>query len=130
MLGTFTDRVHVTVSLKYDGAQTDRHNPRTGGLRELASITEDDIVFLAGSTQEPEEQIPIDIYRRLSAERPQLRLILVPRHPQRFDTVAKLLGESRLPWVRRSQLNRKRDAAQVGSNSREPPARPPRPRLP
>ena len=93
-LGAPADRVHVTGSLKYDGAQTDRHNPRTAALRQLAGITNDEIVFLAGSTQEPEEQMAIDIYRRLSIEHPRLRLILVPRHPERFDAVAKLLDDS------------------------------------
>ena len=43
----------VTGSLKYDGAQTDRNNPRTQSLRQLAGIADDDIVFLAGSTQDP-----------------------------------------------------------------------------
>jgi 3-deoxy-D-manno-octulosonic-acid transferase len=123
-LGALPDRVHVTGSLKYDGAQTERSNPRTAALRELAGIADDDSVFLAGSTQEPEEEIAIDIYRRLSAEHPQLRLILVPRHPERFDAVARLLGESRLRWVRRSELNRKRDATQRMNYSREPTARP------
>jgi 3-deoxy-D-manno-octulosonic-acid transferase len=135
-LGAAPHTVHVTGSLKYDGAQTDRNNPRTVGLRGLAGITDDDIVFLAGSTQEPEEEIAIDIYRRLSADHPQLRLILVPRHPERFDAVAKLLNQSRLPWIRRSQLNRKRDATRatddnrgVTQNSREPTARRDRPIL-
>ena len=88
------DRVHVTGSLKYDGAQTDRNNPRTQSLRQLAGIADDDIVFLAGSTQEPEEQFAIDIFRRLAPQHPRLRLILVPRHPERFDAVAKLLDAS------------------------------------
>ena len=35
-LGAPADRVHVTGSLKYDGAQTDRNNPRTAALRQLA----------------------------------------------------------------------------------------------
>ena len=104
MLGAPADRVHVTGSLKYDGAQTDRDNPRTSALRKLAHFAEDDIVFLAGSTQEPEEQIAIDIFRRLSPTHPRLRLVLVPRHPERFDAVAKLLDASGLCWVRRSQL--------------------------
>jgi 3-deoxy-D-manno-octulosonic-acid transferase len=104
-LGAPADRVHVTGSLKYDGAQTDRHNPRTAVLRQLAGIQDDDIVFLAGSTQAPEEQYAIDIYRRLAPSHPRLRLILVPRHPERFDEVAKLLETSGLPWNRRSQLN-------------------------
>jgi 3-deoxy-D-manno-octulosonic-acid transferase len=103
-LGARADQVHVPGSLKYDGAQTDRHNPRTAAFRDLAGFAEDDIVFLTGSTQEPEEQIAIDIFRHLSNEHPRLRLVLVPRHPERFDAVAKLLDESSLPWLRRSQL--------------------------
>lgn len=103
-LGAPPDRVHITGSLKYDGAQTDRHNPRTQVLRELACITNNDIVFLAGSTQEPEEQIAIDIFKRLAPQHPRLRLILVPRHPERFDDVAKALEASKLPWNRRSRL--------------------------
>jgi 3-deoxy-D-manno-octulosonic-acid transferase len=103
-LGASPERVHVTGSLKYDGAQTDRHNPRTTALRQLAGIAADDIVFLAGSTQEPEERIAVDIFRRLAPQHPRLRLILVPRHPERFDAVADLLDASGLPWQRRSQL--------------------------
>jgi 3-deoxy-D-manno-octulosonic-acid transferase len=108
-LGAAADRVHVTGSLKYDGAQTDRRNPHTAALRELANIADDEIVFLAGSTQEPEEQMAIDIYRRLLPQHAQMRLILVPRHPERFDAVASLLDHSGLPWQRRSSLESSRD---------------------
>jgi 3-deoxy-D-manno-octulosonic-acid transferase len=94
----------MTGSLKYDGAHTDRSNSRTQSLRELAGISDDDIVFLAGSTQEPEEQYALNIFRRLSPRYPRLRLILVPRHPERFDAVAKLLEGSKLPWTLRSVL--------------------------
>jgi 3-deoxy-D-manno-octulosonic-acid transferase len=102
-LGAPTERVHVTGSLKYDGAQTNRGNSKTTALRDLAGIAEEDIVFLAGSTQEPEEQFAVDIFRRLAPRHPRLRLIVVPRHPERFDAVAKLLDASGLPWRRRSQ---------------------------
>ncbi|HEX2475937.1 MAG TPA: glycosyltransferase N-terminal domain-containing protein, partial [Lacipirellulaceae bacterium] len=103
-LGAPYDRVHATGSLKYDGAQIDRRNSRTAELRELAGFTDDDIVFLAGSTQEPEEQIAIDLFHRLSAGHPGLRLVLVPRHPERFNDVARLLDESNLAWCRRTEL--------------------------
>ena len=103
-LGAPGERVHATGSLKYDGAQTDRNNPRTAALRQLAGLSDDDIMFLAGSTQEPEEQIAIDIFRRLSVDHPRLRLVLVPRHPERFDAVARLLDESNLQWSRRTEL--------------------------
>ncbi|MEO7404585.1 MAG: 3-deoxy-D-manno-octulosonic acid transferase [Burkholderiales bacterium] len=98
-------RVHVTGSLKYDGAQTDRRNARTRSLRDLAGIADDDIVFLAGSTQDPEEQIAVEVFRRLAPQHPRLRLILVPRHPERFDAVARELDASGVPWLRRSLLD-------------------------
>jgi 3-deoxy-D-manno-octulosonic-acid transferase len=103
-LGAPAERVHATGSLKYDGAQTDRNNPRTIALRELAGFADEDIIFHAGSTQEPEEQIAVEIFRRLSMDYPRLRLVLVPRHPERFDDVARLLYESHLPWSRRTEL--------------------------
>ncbi len=118
-LGAASQTVQVTGSLKYDGAQTDRDNPRTTAFRELAGIGDDEVVFLAGSTQEPEERIAVEIFRRLSVDHPELRLILVPRHPERFDTVARMLDESRLPWQRRSHLNHKREVAQFADSSRD-----------
>lgn len=103
-LGAPPECVHATGSLKYDGAQTDRNNPRTQALRELAGLQDDDVVFLAGSTQEPEEAYALEIYQRLVVDHPQLRLVLVPRHPERFDAVAQLLDELNIPWQRRSEL--------------------------
>ena len=56
-LGTHRATLHVTGSLKYDGAQSDRDNPRTRELRMLARFEPADIIWLAGSTQHPEETI-------------------------------------------------------------------------
>ncbi len=103
-LGAPLERVHITGSVKYDGAQTDRRNAGTQKLARLAGIEPEDIVWLAGSTQEPEEAIVLSVFRKLSAEFPRLKLILVPRHPERFEEVAQLLSDSDLPWRRRSQL--------------------------
>jgi 3-deoxy-D-manno-octulosonic-acid transferase len=61
-------------------------------------------VFLAGSTQAPEEEYALTLTSRLVAEHPQLRLIIVPRHKERFDEVAALIEESGLPWRRRTAL--------------------------
>ena len=91
-LGARPETVHVTGSMKYDGAQTDRGNPATRRLAALAGFSPDDIVLLAGSTQEPEEEMALATFRELSPQWPQLRLVLVPRHPDRFEAVARLLG--------------------------------------
>ncbi len=104
-LGARPESVQVTGSMKYDGAQTDRDNPATRRLRALAGFAPDDVVLLAGSTQEPEEAIALETYRALQPTWPPLRLVLVPRHPERFEAVAGLLDASGLPWQRRTRLN-------------------------
>jgi 3-deoxy-D-manno-octulosonic-acid transferase len=104
-LGARPETVRVTGSVKFDGANTNRQNAATRQLAHLAGITDEDVVFLAGSTQPPEEQMALEVYRRLSREHPQLRLIIVPRHPDRFDAVADLIDGSGVPWQRRSRLD-------------------------
>jgi 3-deoxy-D-manno-octulosonic-acid transferase len=95
----------LTGSLKYDGAQTDRDNPATVRLRRLAGFADEDLVLLAGSTQEPEEAVVVEVYRQLSRSWPRLRLVLVPRHPDRFRAAARLLDSSGIPWQRRTELD-------------------------
>jgi len=106
-LGVGAGLVHNVGSLKFDGAQTNRDNDQTKKLRQLAGIDSSDVVFIAGSTQAPEEEISLRVYQDLIAQFPQLRLILVPRHPERFDEVARMLDRQRTPFVRRSELNEK-----------------------
>jgi 3-deoxy-D-manno-octulosonic-acid transferase len=104
-LGGRPETVHMTGSMKYDGAQTDRGNPATRRLAALAGFSDDDIVLLAGSTQEPEEAMALRTFRELSPKHPRLRLVLVPRHPDRFEAVAKLLDSSGIAWQRRTALS-------------------------
>ncbi|HEY1188886.1 MAG TPA: 3-deoxy-D-manno-octulosonic acid transferase, partial [Gemmata sp.] len=62
------------------------------------------LVLLAGSTHAPEEALVLSAFARLRARFPQLKLLLVPRHPDRFEEVARLVEAARLPFVRRSAL--------------------------
>jgi 3-deoxy-D-manno-octulosonic-acid transferase len=96
--------VIVTGSVKYDGAQTDRLNPKTLSLHDLFGIGPDELVWVAGSTQAPEEETVLGIYRRAALQFPNLRLIVVPRQKARFDEVATFLERSGVPFVRRSGL--------------------------
>jgi 3-deoxy-D-manno-octulosonic-acid transferase len=103
-LGAEKAKISVTGSMKYDGAATDRQNPKTQKLRELFGVGDADIVFLAGSTQEPEEEAAVEIFKRLADEFPRLKLIIVPRHPERFGEVANVLQLSGVAWQRRTTL--------------------------
>ena len=106
-LGVSPERIHVTGSIKYDGATSDRNTPKTAELRTLFGISQactPVMIWLAGSTHAPEEAIVVAVFARIRERFPQLRLILVPRHPDRFSEVAELLRGSGLPFCRRSEL--------------------------
>jgi 3-deoxy-D-manno-octulosonic-acid transferase len=104
-LGVDPERIHVTGSVKYDGVNGDRQSQRTRELARLLNVREADRVWIAGSTQAPEEEIVLEIYRRLRHQPPHVRLIIVPRQRERFDEVAALLERSGMPYVRRSLLS-------------------------
>jgi 3-deoxy-D-manno-octulosonic-acid transferase len=105
LLGVVPERVHVTGSVKYDAIVSDRRNTRTQELRRLLSVDESQLVWIAGSTQPPEEQIALEMFGRLKEKHPSLRLVLVPRQKERFDEVAALLQRSGHPFLRRSELS-------------------------
>ena len=119
-LGARPESVVITGSMKFDGAQTDRTNPATQRLAQLAGFQPQDIIFLAGSTQAPEEALALETFRQLADRWPRLRLVLVPRHPERFDEVARLLDQSGLCWVRRTELDKCTSKTSFGSEAGSP----------
>ncbi len=103
-LGIDPGRIHVLGSLKYDGNSGCRDDPSISELRRQFGIRTDEVVWICGSTQAEEEPIALDVYQSLVRDFPELRLILVPRHPERFDEVASELERRGLAFVRRSRL--------------------------
>jgi 3-deoxy-D-manno-octulosonic-acid transferase len=59
-------------------------------------------VFLCASTREGEEALLLDAYMSTTLD-PRVLVVIVPRHPQRFDDVVQLLEARGLRWQRRSQ---------------------------
>lgn len=104
-LGIDPRRIRVTGSMKYDGNPGRRDDPQVGDRRRLFGITPREVVWVCGSTQPEEERIALDLYPELARDFPELRLILVPRHPERFDEVARDIEHRGLPYVRRSRLS-------------------------
>lgn len=102
-LGVPPERVAVTGNIKFDGVLSDRQNPRTRGLRDLLEVKDDERLWIAGSTQAPEEEIVLRIWQKLRDEHPKLRLFLVPRHKDRFEEVAQLLAQAGVDFARRSR---------------------------
>jgi len=96
--------VRVAGSMKFDGVRGDRDAAEVRRLRELAGFATDDVVFLAGSTQAPEERLAAEAFLALRERHPGLRLVIVPRHVERTAEVAAVLDSLGLRWQARSRL--------------------------
>ncbi|MCA9798035.1 MAG: 3-deoxy-D-manno-octulosonic acid transferase [Cyanobacteria bacterium HKST-UBA04] len=105
-LGVTPQQLSVMGSVKYDGAPA--YNPTTQTqLRKALGITYGDLtpVVVLASSHRGEDAPFIELVQTLKAtSHPKLKAIIVPRHPERFDAVAKLLSRSGLAWQRRSQF--------------------------
>jgi 3-deoxy-D-manno-octulosonic-acid transferase len=103
-LGVPGHRVRVTGSVKFDGLESDRNNEKTQQLRHLLALAPSDLVFVAGSTMEGEEEAVLKAYRAARRHHPRLRLVLVPRHAERFNTIAAWLQSQGERVIRRSEI--------------------------
>ena len=90
--------VEVTGNMKFDFAPDEAHVARGKAWRRLIG---EQPVWLFASTREGEEAMILNAL----PERLDARVVIVPRHPQRFDEVADLIEARGLPLVRRSRSN-------------------------
>ncbi|MEZ6140049.1 MAG: 3-deoxy-D-manno-octulosonic acid transferase [Zavarzinella sp.] len=90
-LGVCSNRLTITGSVKYDRSSVVISPDTLGRMRQELGIHTNQVVFVAGSTHAPEEEICLQVFQNLLAKFNQLRLILVPRSPERFVEVEHLI---------------------------------------
>ena len=99
-LGANPERIYVTGNLKFD-FHLDPQVPAAGkAFREEHAAERP--VWIAASTHDSEERVILAAHARVLAERPEALLLIVPRHPERFQLVAGLVGRAGLSLVTRS----------------------------
>lgn len=104
--GCDSQRVTVAGNLKYDAIETNRSNSKSNACRVIArdfGIFESDQILIAGSTQIEDESTSIDAWVQLRKTNPDLKLIIVPRHPDRICEIERMLAGKGLNANRRSQ---------------------------
>lgn len=101
-LGADPAKVHVTGMMKFDTVTVADQLPGQEALAGALGLGADEPVLVAGGTGPGEEQILLDVYARLKARHRGLRLAIVPRKPERFDEVARLIESAGHALVRRS----------------------------
>lgn len=90
--------VHVTGNLKFDVTPPQEAAARAAALKARIGPRP---VLLAASTREGEEALILDALSACAL--PDWLLVLVPRHPQRFDDVARLIAARGLKFQRRTE---------------------------
>jgi 3-deoxy-D-manno-octulosonic-acid transferase len=118
--------VRVCGNLKYDVAATDEAAHATDRAALIAeeidrqfALSSSPHLIVAGSTAPGEEEMLIAALRSVRQERglERTRLLVAPRHPERFNEVAALMAQSGFRYSRRS-------TARAGANSNDRRAQP------
>lgn len=100
-LGADAHHVSITGSIKFDLQVPASLRDRAEVLRRAWGVNRP--VWVAASTHEGEEEALIAVQRRLRGRYEDALLVLVPRHPERFDRVAALLRREGAETARRSE---------------------------
>jgi 3-deoxy-D-manno-octulosonic-acid transferase len=103
-MGAPPERVQVTGNLKFDAVEPGRLPERLvkllhGGAGPLRPM------WVAGSTMGGEEELVLSAFHRVRSEVPEARLVIAPRHPERFDAVAPLVEAAGFRCLRRTALD-------------------------
>lgn len=96
------DRVEVNGNLKADFKLDDSVKAQSRELATSLGLPEPESCIIAASTHPGEDELILDAFRGLLKTQPELRLLLVPRHPERAVDIGKLLEARNLGYVLRS----------------------------
>lgn len=101
-LGASDDQLSITGNIKFDLTIPDDLNEKVKTLKKSLS---DRPIWLAASTHKGEDEIILNAHKEILQKTPDCLLILVPRHPERFNDVYKLCEEFPMEVSRRSSLS-------------------------
>jgi len=102
-LGVDDDGLEVTGNIKFDLQLDDTLRRKAATIKQQWQGADKRPVWLAASTHRGEDEIILEAFRQVLAHRPDVLLVLVPRHPERFDEVAALCSDAGYCMRRRSE---------------------------
>jgi len=102
-LGMPGEKLFTAGNLKFDADPGIDLAEKAAKMRERFGLQSGAPLILAASTHAPEEEIILDSLKQLRAKQP-VRLMIAPRHPERFNEVASLIQNSGLSWTRQTKV--------------------------
>ncbi len=112
-LGLPKEQLQVSGSIKFDVAISDELKNTSSKLREQWCGESERIIAIAASTHEGEDEIIFNAFNNAQKAIPNLLLLLVPRHPERFDSVFGQAEKKGFAVQRRSAMSDLDIATQV-----------------
>jgi 3-deoxy-D-manno-octulosonic-acid transferase len=101
-LGADHAKVTITGSLKFNQLIPDSKKTRDSFMQAVLDSARP--VIIAASTRDGEESKVLNAFKSVLSKHPSALLVLVPRHLERFDSVAELVKKNQLELVRRTEL--------------------------
>lgn len=101
VLGMPKERLFTAGNLKFDAEIASGLASKTDEIKRRFGLDAGAPLILAASTHSPEEDTILQSIRQIEKTRP-VRLMIAPRHPERFKEVASLIQQSGLTWARRT----------------------------
>lgn len=98
-LGLDANKITTVGNLKFE-VQIDALQLQAG--KALKASIGERLILVAASTHEGEEQLVLQAFKQIHQSHPDCLLILIPRHPDRFNNVAELLTQQQVNFIRRS----------------------------
>jgi len=95
-------RTVVTGNIKFDMDAVPMSDDEAGRLRESLGIGAGEGILVAGSTHKGEEKSVLNVYRSLRERHGAVRLLIAPRHPERFREVGELIEREGFRLFKRS----------------------------
>jgi 3-deoxy-D-manno-octulosonic-acid transferase len=102
-MGISKEKIFVTGNLKFDSPTKKMDPAEREAFLQTLGITPADRILIIGSTHAPEEELILSALSQVWKQIPNLKAILVPRHPERFDEVAALIQQKKIDYRRFSQ---------------------------
>lgn len=110
-LGAEPSKITITGSLKFNQLIPDSKKTRDSFMQSVLDSGRP--VIIAASTRDGEETKVLNAFKSVLSEFPSLLLVLVPRHLERFDSVAELVKKNKLGLVRRTDMKLLESSHQV-----------------
>lgn len=108
-MGIPKEKILVSGNLKFDSPTKKMTPVEREDFKKYLNISSADPVLVIGSTHPPEEERILSALRSVWKKIPDLKVILVPRHPERFNEVATLIQQKKMAFHRLSEKKKKHE---------------------